>query len=124
MAAGLDICGSLEMASIQRGSSTAAKLLLGKESVSKLDRLSTQNANKVSVFLDVAAASQMLLTAIRWVSRMVLVLPARRKSSREYPKTWTALQACNTMLDSATQSARLIITDSALPVGPILQRDG
>ena len=124
MAAGLDICGSLEMASIQRGSSTAAKLLLGKESVSKLDRLSTLNARKASVFLDVAAASQMPLIAalLAWI--IALILHARRKSSREFLRTWIALQACSTMPASATQPARLIIMEPVLPAGPILQLDG
>ena len=123
-AADLDICGSLETGWTQRDSSIAVKLPLEKESVSKLDRLSTLNARKASVFLDVAAASQMPLIAalLAWI--IALILHARRKSSREFLRTWIALQACSTMPASATQPARLIIMEPVLPAGPILQLDG
>lgn len=124
MAEGLDTCGSSEMASTQKDSSTAVRLLLERGTANKLDRLSTLSASKVSQFLDAAVAGLMLQTAILLAWTVALLPHAQRKLSREFLRTWIALQACNTMLASATQLARLIITGPVLPAGPTLQLDG
>lgn len=55
---------------------------------------------------------------------MALILHVLRRSSKEFLTTWIVLQDSNTILPSVTPPARLIILESALPVGPILLLDG